>query len=132
MLGGELAELHRLRAGARPRARKPSGGPGPDRDSDPDFGRGDSAYDGFNGDITRYPGKDSTLGAISAAPLYALPLESSALGTKGGPRTNRHGAVLNVDGEVIVGLYAAGNVMAGPTGMVTSYKPDKAPPCPTD
>lgn len=86
--------------------------------SDPDFGRGDSAYDGFNGDITRYPGKDSTLGRIGAAPFYALPLESSTLGTKGGPRTNRHGAVLDVDGAVIAGLYAAGNVMAGPTGMV--------------
>ena len=86
--------------------------------SDPDFGRGDSAYDGFNGDITRYPGKASTLGAIGAAPFYALPLESSTLGTKGGPRTNCHGAVLNVDGAVIPGLYAAGNVMAGPTGMV--------------
>jgi 3-oxosteroid 1-dehydrogenase len=86
--------------------------------SDADFGRGDSAYDGFNGDITRYPGKASTLGRIGAAPFYALALECSTLGTKGGPRTNRHGAVLNVDGEVIAGLYAAGNVMAGPTGMV--------------
>lgn len=86
--------------------------------SDPDFGRGDSAYDGFNGDITRYPGKESTLGPIGAAPFYALPLESSTLGTKGGPRTNRHAAVLDVDGAVIPGLYAAGNVMAGPTGMV--------------
>ena len=86
--------------------------------SDPDFGRGNSAYDGFNGDITRYPGKQSTLGAIGAAPFYALQLESSTLGTKGGPRTDRHGAVLNVDGEIIAGLYAAGNVMAGPTGMV--------------
>ena len=44
--------------------------------------------------------------------------ESSTLGTKGGPRTNRDGAVLDVDGRVIAGLYAAGNVMAGPTGMV--------------
>jgi 3-oxosteroid 1-dehydrogenase len=85
---------------------------------DPDFGRGNSAYDGFNGDISRYPGKESTLGSIGAAPFYALQLESSTLGTKGGPRTNRDGAVLNVDGDVIAGLYAAGNVMAGPTGMV--------------
>jgi 3-oxosteroid 1-dehydrogenase len=85
---------------------------------DSDFGRGNSAYDGFNGDITRYPGKESTLGPIDAAPFYALPLESSTLGTKGGPRTNRHGAVLDVDGDVIPGLYAAGNVMAGSTGMV--------------
>lgn len=86
--------------------------------SDPDFGRGDSAYDGFNGDITRYPGKTSTLGTIGVAPFYALALESSTLGTKGGPRTDRHGAVLDVDGQVIAGLYAAGNAMAGPTGMV--------------
>lgn len=85
---------------------------------DPDFGRGDSAYDGFNGDITRYPARSSTIGTISEAPYYALQLESSTLGTKGGPRTNRDGAVLNVDGQVIEGLYAAGNVMAGPTGMV--------------
>ena len=85
---------------------------------DPDFGRGDSAYDGFNGDITRYPGKTSTMGTIGVAPFYALALESSTLGTKGGPRTDRHGAVLNVDGHPIAGLYAAGNVMAGPTGMV--------------
>ena len=28
--------------------------------------------------------------------------------------------MLNVDGAVIAGLYAAGNVMAGPTGMVYS------------
>ena len=85
--------------------------------SDPDFGRGDSAYDGFNGDITCYPGVASTLGAIGEAPFYALALESSTLGTKGGPRTDRHGAVLDVDGQPIPGLYAAGNVMAGPTGM---------------
>ena len=85
---------------------------------DPDFGRGNSAYDGFNGDITRYPAKSSTIGPIGEAPFYALQLESSTLGTKGGPRTNRDGAVMDVDGNVISGLYAAGNVMAGPTGMV--------------
>ena len=85
---------------------------------DPDFGRGNSSYDGFNGDITKYPAKSSTIGPIGEAPFYALQLESSTLGTKGGPRTNRDGAVLNVDDQVIDGLYAAGNAMAGPTGMV--------------
>jgi 3-oxosteroid 1-dehydrogenase len=45
-------------------------------------------------------------------------VESSLLGTKGGPRTDREGRVLDVDGAVIPGLYAAGNVMASPTGMV--------------
>jgi len=89
-----------------------------DAGRDEDFHRGDSAYDGFNGDITRYPGRASTLGRIERGPFSALPLESSTLGTKGGPRTNAHGAVFDVDGAVIPGLYAAGNVMAGPTGMV--------------
>lgn len=86
--------------------------------NDADFGRGNSAYDGFNGDIKKYPGKASTLGRIDRGPYYALQLESSTLGTKGGPRTDTHAAVLDVDGQVIPGLYAAGNVMAGPTGMV--------------
>ena len=43
---------------------------------------------------------------------------SSCLGTKGGPRTTADGAVLDVDGNVIPGLYAAGNAMAAPTGMI--------------
>jgi succinate dehydrogenase/fumarate reductase flavoprotein subunit len=39
-----------------------------------------------------------------------------AMGTKGGPRTDRDGQVLHVSGGVIPGLYAAGNAMAGATG----------------
>jgi 3-oxosteroid 1-dehydrogenase len=89
-----------------------------DAGEDADFGRGNSAYDGFNGDFQQYPGKASTLGRIDRGPYYALQLESSTLGTKGGPRTDIHAAVLDVDGQPISGLYAAGNVMAGPTGMV--------------
>jgi predicted oxidoreductase len=42
---------------------------------------------------------------------------SGALGTKGGPRTNRDAQVLDVDGRPIPGLYAAGNVMASAMGM---------------
>jgi 3-oxosteroid 1-dehydrogenase len=34
-----------------------------------------------------------------------------ALGTKGGPRTDEDGRVINVDGAPIDGLYAAGNAM---------------------
>lgn len=84
---------------------------------DTQFGRGDSAYDGWNGDIAFYPDRASTLGTLRRGPFYAAQLHSSALGTKGGPRTDRDGAVLDVDGQVIPGLYAAGNAMAGPTGM---------------
>jgi succinate dehydrogenase/fumarate reductase flavoprotein subunit len=85
---------------------------------DDDFGRGDSAYDGWCGDRSAYPGTAATLGPVDTAPYYAVELISSTLGTKGGPRTDVDGAVLDVDGDVIPGLYAAGNAMAGPTGMV--------------
>jgi 3-oxosteroid 1-dehydrogenase len=85
---------------------------------DDDFLRGDSAYDGWCGDQSRYPNREATLGPLDTAPYYAVELHSSTLGTKGGPRTDVDGAVLDVDGAVIPGLFAAGNVMAAPTGMV--------------
>jgi hypothetical protein len=85
---------------------------------DPDYGRGDSAYDGWNGDANLYPHRDSTLGPIKDPPFYAVQLHASTLGTKGGPQTDCHGAVLNVDGNIIPGLYAAGNAMSAATGMV--------------
>ena len=86
---------------------------------DPDFGRGESAFDRFPGGRMLDPGSPcSTLGAVEAAPYYGVEVQSSLLGTKGGPRTDREGRVLDVDGDVIPGLYAAGNVMANPTGMV--------------
>jgi succinate dehydrogenase/fumarate reductase flavoprotein subunit len=84
---------------------------------DEDFARGQSAYDGWNGDISRYPDASATLGTIAKGPFYAAQLRSSCLGTKGGPQTDRHGAVLDVDNHPIPGLYAVGNAMAGATGM---------------
>lgn len=86
--------------------------------SDPDFQRGVSAYDGWNGDHERYPGPGATLGPLTEPPFYAVPVRSGALGTKGGPRTDADGRVLGLDGAPIAGLYAAGNAMAGVTGMV--------------
>ena len=53
-----------------------------------------------------------------AAPFYAVPITMGALGTNGGVRTDACGRALDPDGEVIEGLYAAGNVMAAPTGSV--------------
>ncbi|MER6975823.1 FAD-binding protein [Streptomyces carpinensis] len=44
--------------------------------------------------------------------------ELRALGTKGGPRTTVDCEVLDVDDAVIPGLWAVGNAMAAPTGMV--------------
>jgi 3-oxosteroid 1-dehydrogenase len=84
--------------------------------TDPDFGRGSSAYDGYWGDerATTLAGK--TLGPIDTAPYYAVPVSVGAMGTKGGPRTDYDGRVLHVSGEPIPGLFAAGNAMAGATG----------------
>ena len=86
---------------------------------DPDYTRGESVYDRFPGGRMLDPDSVfSTLGPVEVAPFYGVQVVSSALGTKGGPRTDRAGRVLDVDGDVIDGLYAAGNVMANPSGMV--------------
>lgn len=85
---------------------------------DDDHGRGDSAYDGWCGDRAHYPGPMATLGPIDQGPFYAAPVHSSTLGTKGGPRTTVDCEVLDVEGRLIPGLYAVGNAMAAPTGMV--------------
>lgn len=85
---------------------------------DADFGRGTSAYDGWNGDVDRPAGPARTLGPLDRGPFYAVPVHASTLGTKGGPKTDRDGAVLDLNGRSIPGLYAAGNAMGGVTGKV--------------
>lgn len=85
-------------------------------ENDPDFGRGASAYDGYWGDPSAETPALQTLGPLDTAPFYAVPVAVGAMGTKGGPRTDRDGRVLHVSGKVIPGLFAAGNAMAGVTG----------------
>jgi succinate dehydrogenase/fumarate reductase flavoprotein subunit len=81
--------------------------------SDPDFGRGDSAYDRYWGDAeAAHP----TLGPLEQPPYYAVEVVPGALGTNGGLRTDEWGRVLDVDGQPITGLYAAGNTTAHPMG----------------
>jgi 3-oxosteroid 1-dehydrogenase len=85
---------------------------------DPDFHRGESVFDKWWGDPTRRDGTAApTLGPLEGGPYYAVEVHSGALGTKGGPQTDTRARVLDVDGEVISGLYAAGNAMASPMGM---------------
>jgi succinate dehydrogenase/fumarate reductase flavoprotein subunit len=84
---------------------------------DEDFHRGESAHDTWWGDPAVKGTPQATLGPIEKGPFYAIEVKSGALGTKGGPKTDNNGAVLNIDGGVIQGLYAAGNVMASPMGM---------------
>ena len=85
--------------------------------SDPDFGRGESAFDCWWGDPYKKGTKGATLGPLVKGPYYAVEVRSGALGTKGGPKTDAHGNVVDIDGNPIPGLYAAGNVMASPFGM---------------
>jgi 3-oxosteroid 1-dehydrogenase len=84
---------------------------------DDDFGRGDSAYDGWSGDRSQ-PGRAATLGPLDQPPFHAVEVHSGTLGTKGGPRTDADARVLGAGGTPIAGLYAAGNAMAAVTGMV--------------
>jgi succinate dehydrogenase/fumarate reductase flavoprotein subunit len=84
---------------------------------DPDFGRGGSAHDRWWGDPQWKGDRLATLGAIDEPPYFVLPVKSGALGTKGGPRVDANARVLDLDGQPIRGLYAAGNVMASPFGM---------------
>jgi 3-oxosteroid 1-dehydrogenase len=83
---------------------------------DLDFGRGRSAFDGFNGD-RRLDGAMRTLGPLDRGPFHAIKIECGSLGTNGGPRTDGKARVRSANGGIIDGLFAAGNVMASPTGM---------------
>jgi hypothetical protein len=81
-----------------------------DAGSDPDFGRGDEAYD------RAFSGGACPMVRIDKAPFHAARFGISDLGTKGGLRTDITGQVLDTAGNPIVGLYAAGNTMAAPSG----------------
>lgn len=81
---------------------------------DLDFGRGRSAFDRFYGDPNYTP--NPNLGAIERSPFVAVQIHAGTLGTKGGPRTDVDARVLDTEGQVIPGLYAAGNAAASPMG----------------
>lgn len=78
--------------------------------TDPDFGRGDEAYD------RAFSGGASPMVPIDRGPFHAAAFGLSDLGTKGGLRTDTRARVLDRSGTPIPGLYAAGNTMAAPSG----------------
>lgn len=80
---------------------------------DADFHRGEDAYDAFFADG---PGPNPALVPIERGPFHAVRLVLGDLGTKGGLRTDEQARVLRADGEVVPGLYAAGNTMASVAG----------------
>ncbi|MGP0078967.1 FAD-binding protein [Mycobacterium sp.] len=82
------------------------------RGVDDDFGRGDEPYD------RAFSGGAPPLYAIDRPPFHAAAFGVSDLGTKGGLRTDAAARVLDISGQPIRGLYAAGNTMAAPSGTV--------------
>jgi 3-oxosteroid 1-dehydrogenase len=77
---------------------------------DPDFGRGQSAYNICLGDPGHKP--NAALGPIDRAPFYAARVFPADVGTCGGVITNEHAQVLDEQDRVIDGLYATGNITA--------------------
>lgn len=71
---------------------------------DPDFQRGQSAYDRYGLDDP-----SGVLGPVEQAPFFAAELAVGDLGTCGGPRVDGHARVLDPFGAPIAGLYASGN-----------------------
>jgi 3-oxosteroid 1-dehydrogenase len=77
---------------------------------DPDFGRGQSAYNDCLGDPGYRP--NAAVGPLDRAPYYATRVLPADVGTCGGVITNEHAQVLDQQDRVIEGLYATGNTTA--------------------
>ncbi len=77
---------------------------------DPDFGRGQSAYNDCLGDPGYRP--NAAVGPLDRAPYYATRVLPADVGTCGGVITNEHAQVLDERDRVIEGLYATGNTTA--------------------
>jgi hypothetical protein len=78
--------------------------------TDPDFGRGEDAYERFCGDPAVRP--NPSLGPIDQPPYYAVEVLAGTIGTKGGPVTDTDGVAVDHDGRPVAGLYAVGNAAA--------------------
>ena len=77
---------------------------------DPDFHRGETAYQQNLGDPA-WTGKNPNLGPLQTGPFYAVRLYPGDIGASTGFATNEHAQVLGADGQAIGGLYAVGNDM---------------------
>lgn len=82
--------------------------------TDPDFHRGDTAYDHYYTDPGVHP--NSCLAPVWAPPFHAFKIVPGDLGTKGGIVTDARARALREDGSVIRGLWAAGNASAAVMG----------------
>lgn len=81
---------------------------------DPDFHRGEAAYDKMYGDPSVTP--NPCLRPIAKGPFYAMPMYPGDIGTNGGLKTNDKAQVIGTNGKPIAGLYAVGNNAASAMG----------------
>ena len=81
---------------------------------DPDFHRGEAAYDRMYGDPRNQP--NPNLRPLSKGPYYAMPIYPGDIGTNGGLLTNEKAQVIKKNGKPIEGLYAIGNNAASSMG----------------
>jgi 3-oxosteroid 1-dehydrogenase len=77
---------------------------------DPDFGRGQSAYNDCLGDPGFKP--NAALGPLDRGPYFATRIFPGDVGTCGGVLTNEYAQVIDEHDQVIEGLYATGNITA--------------------
>lgn len=91
---------------------------------DDDFGKGQTRYNQVQGDTSRgLP--NPCMAAITQGPFYAVRVEQGSLGTFAGLAANDHAQVLDGEGRVVPGLYAAGNDLSSlfqghyPSGGIT-------------
>ncbi|MFT8247378.1 FAD-dependent oxidoreductase [Roseomonas sp. BN140053] len=81
---------------------------------DPEFGKGETAYNRFMGDADHRP--NPCLAPLEMAPFYAVRLVIGDLGTFAGLRTDPQTRVLDTEGRPVPGLHAVGNDMASVMG----------------
>lgn len=78
------------------------------------FGKGSKAYNRYQGDALHGP--NPCVAPIENGPFYAIKMVIGDLGTYAGIVTDENARALDAEGQVIPGLYAAGNDMASIMG----------------
>jgi 3-oxosteroid 1-dehydrogenase len=119
-LAGMLGE-QRLAAGFVPRLRATLDrfGTMADRGVDEDFARGETPIElAVTAAFGPGDGPNPTMRRLaSSGPYFATILGPGTLDTKGGPRVDLHGRVLDHGADPIPGLYGAGNCVASPAAQ---------------
>ncbi|MDV8149951.1 FAD-dependent oxidoreductase [Arthrobacter sp. B10-11] len=81
---------------------------------DPDFGRGETAFNRYGGDAANRP--NPSLGPVEKGPFYAVRVVPGSFGTFAGLEADGRSRVLDNHGRPIDGLYVAGNDQANVMG----------------